>query len=260
MGTSMHRWVSRFELKPERWVFIPTENTIKIGIEIKTAIMERWTPPYNYYHLQKGGHVSSLRDHIDNTYFACLDIENFFGSINKSRVTRCLKTFFSYEVARKFAVASTVVDPNGCDPKKFILPFGFVQSSLVSSVCLYESTLGRKIKQINNRKDSVHVSVYVDDIVISAKSEDLVMSAMIEIKDSADKSRFKLNVDKEFGPSNNVTVFNIKLSNRTLEVEQDRLLQFRQKFKSSSEKNVRSGIIGYINSINSDQAELIQID
>jgi hypothetical protein len=132
-------WSKRFELKPGRWVYVPTAETRKLGREIKLAIERRWTPPPYYFHLRRGGHVQALSSHVGNYIFARLDIQNFFGSINRTRVTRCLTSKFGYKQAREWANASTVVDR---DTKRSFVPFGFVQSPIVASLCLSESALG----------------------------------------------------------------------------------------------------------------------
>lgn len=71
------KWSSRFELKPGAWVFVPTEETIKAGQDIKQALSARWKPPSNYYHLLSGGHVEALRAHAGNSWFIHLDIKDF---------------------------------------------------------------------------------------------------------------------------------------------------------------------------------------
>ena len=116
------KWESRFELKPNKWVFVPTAETIAVGRKIKKSIKECWKPPSYYYHLRSGGHVSALKSHLKHAAFLHLDVQDFFGSINKTRVTRCLKSKVGYAIAREWANISTVIDPR--DKKKYIIPFG----------------------------------------------------------------------------------------------------------------------------------------
>jgi hypothetical protein len=131
------KWSTRFELKPGKWIFVPTPEMIAVGKEIKSAIEKRWSPPSYFYHLRRGGHVAALRAHLGNAAFLRLDIQDFFGSIGRSRVARCLKSRFGYETAREWAHVSTVRDPSGAAGS--IIPFGFVQSPIVASLCLAES-------------------------------------------------------------------------------------------------------------------------
>jgi hypothetical protein len=157
------KWSSRFEIKPGVWVFVPAEETVKVGQEIKKNLEIRWKPPRYYYHLLPGGHVEALRANAENSWFVHLDIKDFFGSINRSRITRSLKSLFGYKQAREIANISTVIHPNRGD---FVLPFGFVQSPLIASICLHKSALGNRLQGL--QKEGVTVSVYVDDLILSA--------------------------------------------------------------------------------------------
>src|ERR1041384_3097719 len=94
------KWSNKFEIKPGKWVFIPTVEMVKVGKEIKQAIEDYWKPPRYFYHLRAGGHVRALRAHLGNSTFVRLDIRDFFGSINKNRITRCLKVKFGHVKSR----------------------------------------------------------------------------------------------------------------------------------------------------------------
>ena len=43
------KWSTRFELKPGKWVFVPTPEMIQVGKEIKSAIEKVWRPPAYFY-------------------------------------------------------------------------------------------------------------------------------------------------------------------------------------------------------------------
>ena len=87
------KWAAKYERKPGRWVFEPTDEYRRIGEEIKKATRKAWRPPPYYFHLRRGGHVRSLQRHLRNSYFVRFDIEDFFGRVNQTRVTRCLKEY-----------------------------------------------------------------------------------------------------------------------------------------------------------------------
>lgn len=216
------KWDSRFELKPGSWVFVPTEESIQAGIEIKAAIEEHWSPPRNYFHLREGGHVEALKSHLENKYFIHLDIQDFFGSINRTRITRCLKEMFGYAHARGLANLSTVVHPER-DGRQFILPFGFVQSPLIASICLQKSALGTCLNRIKSQ--GITVSIYVDDIVISGPDGNDLLPLLSEIKQAAKRAGFSLNASKEEGPSERISAFNIELSHQSLVIRHDRWLE-----------------------------------
>lgn len=222
------------------------------GIKIKSAIEDCWTPPDNYYHLRNGGHVAAMKAHCSNTCFIHLDIKNFFGAINKSRVTRCLKRHFGYSDARLIARESTVKHPT--NPKKYILPFGFVQSPIIASICLFKSSLGKHLNKLSFTKDVV-VSVYMDDIIISMEDEDMADDILCEVKCAADKSRLPLNEIKEEGPADQVTAFNINLSHKNLKIDDVRLSEFIDNFTLSGNDAQRKGIRQYIKSVNTDQSQ-----
>lgn len=247
------KWSSRFELKLGAWVFVPTEETIKAGKEIKQALSARWKPPSNYYHLLSGGHVEALRAHIGNSWFIHLDIKDFFGSISRSRITRALKNLFGYEQARSIANASTVIHPTRGD---YILPFGFVQSPLIASVCLHKSALGRCLRDLE--KTGVTVSIYVDDLILSTTDPLVAQQALAAVKLAAERSEFRLNPDKEEGPAEKITAFNIDLSAKCLAIETERLAAFVEAFQAAESSHQQLGILGYVASVSLVQAEEIQ--
>lgn len=247
------KWTSRFELKPGAWVFVPTEETIKSGQEIKKALAGRWEAPSNYYHLRSGGHVEALRAHAENAWFIHLDIKDFFGSINRSRITRGLKNLFGYERAREIANVSAVIHPTRGD---YILPFGFVQSPLIASVCLYKSALGRCLRDL--QKAGVTVSIYVDDLILSTTDIQVAQQALKAVKHAAERAGFRLNPDKEEGPAEKITAFNINLTAKHLAIETERLAAFYEAFQAAESSHQQLGILGYVASVSLAQAEEIQ--
>jgi hypothetical protein len=249
------RWTEKFEIKPGCWVFVPSSETYETGRLIKSWIERRWSAPKHFFHLQKGGHVAALRSHINNEFFAHLDLKQFFNSINRSRITRALKPLVGYSQARKIAYESTVLLPNS-EEKTYVLPFGFVQSPIVASICLHKSALGRKISELNRQKE-IEISVYVDDIIISATEPLILQRAFEEVKAAVDRASLSLNADKEEGPAKKITAFNIELSPRALSIEEQRLQEFIKEYKNSENYNQLAGIIGYVESINKSQSSLI---
>ena len=240
------KYISKFQLKPGTWVFVPNSNSIEKGKSIKSSIEKKWKAPKNYFHLRKGGHVEALKSHLNNSSFIHLDIENFFGSINKSRVTRCLTEFFPYNLAREMTNDSIEKHPQ---KKNYILPFGFVQSPIIASLCLDKSGLGTFLKKLSNRTDIV-VSVYVDDIIISAKDHSVLADILISIKNKADKAGFHLNEKKEEGPSIKITAFNIELSEGSVFITTQRMQQLKESFEQSESDHQKNGILGYIQTVN----------
>lgn len=244
------KWISRFEIRPGTWVFVPTERSVIAGRELKAAIEQRWHAPKNYFHLSPGGHLTALRAHLESAHFAHLDIQNFFGRVNKSRVTRCLKPYFGYVEARRVAAESTVAHPTLGGA---MLPFGFVQSPILASLCLSKSALGRCLREIPRRL-GVKVSVYVDDIILSSDEEFVLAQALQEVESAANRSGLPLNAAKREGPAAKITAFNIELSHLALAVEPDRWAKFVETFHATDSEHARRGIRGYIESVNLVQA------
>lgn len=246
-------WTHKFELKPGsgKWVFAPNDETKAIGRDIKLLIANRWNAPDNYYHLSKGGHLEALRQHNSNNFFCRLDIQNFFGSISRSRITRLLNGLIrNYNDARHFAKLSCV--PIGPLPSStYVLPYGFVQSPIIASLCLEKSRLGRCIRELNSKDFTV--TVYVDDIIIShPDSLAEATTAFEEIKESATRSGFVLNKKKSAPPSDVVTAFNINLSNDCMEISPERYEEFQNQLSDCNE-TTKSGILGYVRSVNINQ-------
>jgi hypothetical protein len=243
------KWIQRFELKPGVWVYVPTPEVAVAGRALKTATGERWHAPSYYYHLSKGGHLSALRAHIGNTFFAHRDIDNFFGSINASRITRWLKPLFGYVSARQYAIESTVLHQQSGEK---ILPFGFVQSPILASLCLSHSRLGKKLEELHRRKD-VTVSLYMDDILVSALDEATLATAVAELDEAAERSRLPFNLAKRTDPGRAVKAFNIVLANQAMEIEVGRLEKLVERHREATSDQVQRGIEAYVRSVSAGQ-------
>jgi hypothetical protein len=246
----MKQWKTKFELKPDRWVFVPTAECVEVGREIQHAVSQRWIPPPYYYHLQRGGHVAAARAHIGHSQLVRLDIEDFFGSVGLSRLTRSLKARFGYPQARTWAKASVVRHPT---TGALILPFGFVQSQILASMCLHDSALGGTLRRLS-RDPSFRISVYVDDIILSAENAAQCAEALALIEEAAASSHFRLSAAKRQGPSDRITAFNIEVGLNTLAISPARLAAFKNRMKAV-DPVARQAIVGYVNTVNASQAD-----
>ncbi|MEQ5802919.1 reverse transcriptase domain-containing protein [Halomonas sp. H10-9-1] len=253
---SYPRWSSRFELKPGSWVYVPTKETSEEGRLIKDKVENFWKVPKYYYHLKSGGHVAALRSHAHHKFFARLDIKNFFSSVGKSRITRSLKGYVGYPKARDIAEKSTVTHPNnGGESFANVLPFGFVQSPVIASLCLSKSALGRFLSEVYKDK-RFSVSVYMDDIILSSDDADRLRYVYDEARRLAERSRFPINDRKSEPPSGKITAFNIELSSNSLEITRERLGELMEEYDNSNSKDQKEGILGYVRSVNERQAML----
>jgi hypothetical protein len=248
----MQKWEHKFERKPQRWVFVPTEYYKKRGLEIHKKISKIWTAPSYYYHLNAGGHVAAMHAHKKNKYYLSLDIEDFFGSIGLSRITRNLVPLFGYTEARSMAKDSTVNHP--VDIKRMILPYGFTQSPVISSLVLANTALGKGLDLLSRH---LKVSVYMDDILLSSDSENILETAKINLIHLAEISKFNLHPEKCQGPAATLTAFNIDIKQWHLEINRNRMTDFVDVLENSPSEYKRDGILGYINSVNPLQASAI---
>lgn len=230
---------------------MPSEEATELGRQVKGALEPLWKKPDYYFHLRPGGHVAALKSHIGSRQFLHLDIENFFGSINRTRVTRCLKPLVGYRQAREWATGSTVKAPN--NSRVNFLPYGFVQSPLLASICLRESALGRVLHRLRYT-NGIAVSVYVDDIVVSTSEGD--MSAIQkDISVAAQRSAFVLSAIKQQGPGPEVQAFNIDLRHKLLSVSASRIAKFWETMSHpDATAESRKAIIAYVASVNPSQA------
>lgn len=240
-----------FALKPGTRVYIPSMFGAQRGREIKETIERLWRPPDNYYHLLDGGHVAAVRSHRDAPWLASLDLQRFFEQISRSKVHRALKAIgFSQREAWEMACDSTV--DKRPPQRKFSLPFGFVQSPIVASVVLAKSALGGEIRKLC--ADGSNVTVYVDDITVSGRSEQEVSSAVDKLEAAAALSGFSFNPEKSQPASRRVSSFNIQFGSGIMDIVDGRMAEFEVAVRNGNEYQV-GGILGYVTSVNADQAE-----
>lgn len=226
-----------------------------MGAKIKAQVEGVWAAPDYFFHLRAGGHVRALQVHMEQTSFLHLDIQDFFGCVNRSRVTRCLAPHFGYANARQMANDSTVRHP--VDLGKFMLPYGFVQSPLLASLAFAQSKLGSCLSTL--RGEGYCVSVYVDDIIISAGSDRALHSCWPVIQSAAESAKFVLNPKKQQGPGPMVAAFNIELSHRSLGLQSGRFEEFKGAYQATSNPYERDGIFGYVQAVNPTQAAMLLI-
>ena len=133
-----------------------------------------------------------------------------------------------------------------------MLPYGFVQSPLLASLAFAQSKLGIFLSKL--RGEGYCVSVYVDDIIISAKSDSALHACWPEIQNAAESAKFPLNPKKEQGPGPMVAAFNIELSHGSLRLQSGRFDEFKSAYQAASNAHERDGIFWYVHTVNPSQA------
>lgn len=249
----MEMWEHKFELKRNRWVYIPTKEMAKLGKKIHQFLMFKWNVPLHFYHLRDGGHVAAAKLHSKSKFFALIDIQNFFNCTTQSRVTRELKHFLPYAEARKLAKLSTITIPNLHAVKRAV-PYGFPQSPILATLCFNNSHAGRVIDRII-KAGYIRVSIYMDDIILSGNDFDILNQEFDKVIAALIKSKYEINENKRQLPSNEVKVFNILLSHKQLKITPERMVAFLQAYAQSDDEHERAGIARYVYSVNEKQAE-----
>jgi len=191
---------------------------------------------------------------MPSKFFFRADIDDFFGRVSRSRITRCLKSWFSYADAREMASESVVKRPG---LEGFVLPYGFVQSPILASLALEKSALGAYLRKLSSRGD-LRVSVYVDDIIISGDNESVLGEVGERLIDLASKALFPVSREKREGPAEEVTAFNIRVSRAALRITDERMAELRLSYQSATSEFSRAGILGYVDSVSPAQADSLR--
>ena len=248
----MQNYVSRFQLPNGKWAYVQAAGLIVPAQEHIARIHRIWKPPQYFFHLRPGGHVAALRGHDGNTWLGKIDLASFFYNVTRHRVTRSLKKIgYSFRDADEFAVASTVRAPSG--RRRFVLPYGFVQSPLLASVSLDTSDLGNCFRDLE--KGGFVVSVYVDDIIVSSKNEADVANGLARIREAAQRSNLPINEAKSHPPAKELRAFNIDLDAREMKIEGERYEQMCREVLEKGDSDASRGILSYVRSVSQTQAD-----
>lgn len=203
-------------------VFAPSEIGRTIGEDVKQRVEEAYAFDDFYYHLRAGGHVAALHSHRPNTAFCKIDIENFFYSVARNRVVRALRAV-GVPRATHYGKWSCVKNPY-VNPS-YSLPYGFVQSPILSTLVLATSDVGSTLQRL---AADVTVAVYVDDISLSSNDPKLLATRYDELLGSVERAGFRSNIKKCVAPSMNITIFNCDLRTGATAVRPERVAEFHE--------------------------------
>lgn len=204
-----------------KWFFAPNDKCERRGRRMLQFFKRRVVFPHYMYHFKKGGHVAALHAHLNNELFFKIDIQNFYYSIARMRVTRALREW-GYPGANTFAMWSCVRNP-GPGPKH-ALPIGFVQSALLASLVLMKSEVADAIERAI--ANGVCISVYLDDFVGSHNDVAVLTAAYNDIRTACVKAGLIPNPDKLTPPSEAIVVFNCLLSNGSANITPARINKY----------------------------------
>lgn len=243
----MPNYEYKFEIRPQKFVYIPTEQGKDQGLAIISRIYDLWEPNPIFFHLgNRGGHVAAMRIHLQHRYFAKIDLSNYFNSITRTKIIRSLKKIgIPYEESYNIAYNSVVEENN-----RKILPYGFVQSMVLATLSFEKSGFCSEVIRINNT--DVSVTIYVDDIIISSNDQQRVGEIYDYLCSIINQSNFSISLDKSQNCSVKITSFNCSISQGNMRILEDRMESFRQSY-SNGNSFTREAILRYIDVINTDQ-------
>lgn len=244
---SYQKYELKYKFKTDKFIFVPSEVSRIHGLKIKKELEKQFKIPSFYQHLLPKGHVKAIKKHLFQHWFIKADLKNFFYNITQTKITRSLNALLhNYEKARYIAKVSTVTSE--IDKKKiFHLPYGFIQSPIIASICLNHSGLGQYLHWLDS--NGYKVSVYVDDIIISGKEKDDPIKVLDQLKKLSIQSNLPLNSDKTFISYESITAFNIDLTfNQTL-INPESMKVFQEILKSKCSSLKKEAIQKYINDV-----------
>lgn len=237
----------------KKWVFCPTKECKNRGYLYIENILKKWISPSYLFHFKKGGHVAAVKTHQNNKYFCKIDLKDFFPNIKKNKVQRILKKVgFSFNKSKEMAEWSTVASKQNKHLRN--LPYGFVQSQIIASLCLDFSSLGTYLKKISSNDT---LTVYVDDIIISGNNKTHLKSIYLKSLEKLVESGFTLNETKSHPPQINTCAFNINIKQNEIYITKDRINKFTEKIRENNEPATKA-ILNYISSISIKQKQNIE--
>jgi hypothetical protein len=141
-------------------------------------------------------------------------------------------------------------------PGKFALPFGFVQSTILASAAFDLSGVGKLLR--TGLDNGVRVSVYVDDILLSAAQSNQLDGFISDLMRAGAASGYQFNAAKMSPPGSTAEAFNIIVSNGGIEIGALRMADFQQVVRSGPRKSAEA-VLNYVRSVNPAQAGLLLI-
>ncbi len=210
--------------------FAPNDLGKRIGNDIKRQVELAYPFDDFVYHLRQGGHVAALHEHRPHAFFAKADIKLFFYSISRSKLQRALK---GIGIARPghYAKFSCVKNPFGAP--SYALPYGFIQSPILATLVLLESTVGATLRNLHNTP-GLTVSLYMDDIALSSDDIDLLANAHNLVLAALEEANFELSPAKVCPPTDALNLFNCNIDNGSTVVMQERIDKFHEVPRSAA--------------------------
>ncbi|MET4513743.1 reverse transcriptase domain-containing protein [Bradyrhizobium sp. I1.7.5] len=186
---------------------------------LKERVLSHWQPNAAFTAFSKRAHVAALRPHLNNKYFAVIDLKGFFDCVTRTKVCRALESIgFERSAAFKIAGESTIRQGD-----RYTLPRGFRQSSLLATLALEKSLFGSAL--VGNRFES-RITAYSDDIIFSSSDPEALADEHSQAVELLRRSNFSINPTKTQTARAEVNIFNLRMSHRTLRFTDERMWKF----------------------------------
>ena len=149
-------------------------------------ILDKLTPSAYATAYTKGKSIKdNLDPHVNNRYFICLDMEDFFPSISIRRVKRIF-SLIGYSDGASSVLAKLCTCKNN-------LPQGAVTSPALSN--LIASKLDRRISGYSSKRNITYTR-YADDITLSSNNPIILRQSLLRILKIIKSEHFKPNMGK----------------------------------------------------------------
>ncbi len=209
-------------IKNGKPVFVSTEACEKLGQDLHRRVLKAFKFDDFVYHFKDGSHVVAMHRHRPNKYFCKIDLSKFFYTVRRNRVQRALADI-GLNRAEHFSKMSTIKNPY--PEGGYVLPYGFIQSPILATLVLLKSPVGIFLRGLD---PSIIVSVYMDDICLSAMDEGKLWSAFDGLKQAIADAGFRLNEEKTREPCTDIEIFNCRIKQGATEVLPARVNKFYQ--------------------------------
>ncbi|MFD2234229.1 reverse transcriptase domain-containing protein [Phaeospirillum tilakii] len=248
---SVLNYTQKFQLGNGKFVYVQEGKCRDNGQKLIQWCLRRWKPPGHYFHYQDGGHVAAIKIHLKSQYFARADLERFFWHVTRNKVVRALKRIgVRYSDAYEYAVNATVADKG-----RYFLPFGFVESPYLATICLDKSKLGLAFRELMGK--GIKLSVYVDDVILSGDDRAELEEALELIGRVGSEVGFPLNATKVQRAGPEVSAFNIEAGTGRMAVTDHRMREFEAAVLEAGDGPRSRAIIAYVSTVNRDQSEAL---
>lgn len=181
-----------------RDIYAPYRELKGIQAWILRYILDKLSiSPYATAYIRGKSIYDNVQPHINNRYFICIDLKDFFPSISYGRVVKMFSRL-------GYSVRAAEILANFCTYKGK-LPQGAVTSPSISNII--SSQLDRRIAGYTAKRNITYTR-YADDITLSSNNRNSLNQALLRIRKIIQSEHFLINEEKLriLGPRKRVSV------------------------------------------------------